>query len=174
MNTSESDCQDLTDQGPKSNIFLLWSLDNGCTTQALILSFLKQTCSKVTHTCLHILRICLENTWLSWKYMLCLENLRFADIQNDDYDKLGKKFCNENRCWLYLWVCSCTNLNMPVQCTICGQNYFLGKRTQIQPSNAMLEEDVRQTMWICKVLFPAWTYSVLLVVVFKSTSWSFN
>ena len=48
---------------------------------------------------------------LSGKYMLCLENLRFADIQNDDDDKLGKMFCNDNRCWLYLWVCSCTNLN---------------------------------------------------------------
>ena len=88
MNTSESDCQHLTDQVPKSNMFLLWSLDNGCTTQALNLSFLKQTCSKVlqyfntspvdtasvskfqhvTHMCLHILRICLENTWG------CLEN----------------------------------------------------------------------------------------------------
>ena len=175
MNTSESDCQDLTDQVPKSNIFFALKSWQWLHYPSIDSEFSEANMFKSnTHMPSHSEDLSGKHLGLSGKYMLCLENLRFADIQNDDYDKLGKKFCNENRCWLYLWVCSCTNLNMPVQCTICGQNYFLGKRTQIQPSNAMLEEDVRQTMWICKVLFPAWTYSVLLVVVFKSTSWSFN
>ena len=92
---------------------VFWSRESITVLQHLTrgYSFSFQIPTWNTHVPSHSEDLSGKHLGLSGKYMLCLENLRFADIQNDDDDKLGKTFCNDNRCWLYLWVCSCTNLN---------------------------------------------------------------